>query len=230
MSKGKGLSTLQEQFMKKLEGARFRTINEELYTSTGRESFSEFQKDPSKFFNYHTGYREQAAAWPCNPLDNLIEWIQTSHPSAIVADMGCGEARLAASVSNTVHSFDLVAANPSVVACDMAAVPLGDGSVDVVVFCLSLMGKNVSDFLKEAHRILKFNGILKIVEVRSRFEDNKGIKRFLQFLKSAGFRVSSQNDDFVDNIMFFSVEAVKSSQRPQFDQEFDLKPCQYKKR
>jgi ribosomal RNA-processing protein 8 len=226
-----GMSQLQVQFMKKLEGARFRTINEELYTSTGERSFEAFQSEPEKFFTYHKGYREQAQAWPCNPLDNLINWIKTRHPRAVVADMGCGEARLAASVpsSNVVHSFDLVAANETVTACDMAAVPLPDASVDIVVFCLSLMGKNLNDFIREASRLLKPNGILKIVEVRSRFEDNKGIKKFIQFLKSAGFRVSIE-DEFQDNRMFFSVEALKSTQSPNFQMNFELKPCQYKKR
>ena len=47
--------------------------------------------------------------------------------------MGCGEARLARSVPNTVHSFDLVSANDSVTACDIAHVPLEDTCVDTVV-------------------------------------------------------------------------------------------------
>ena len=42
--------------------------------------------------------------------------------STVIADFGCGEARLASSVSQKVHSFDLVAANPSVTACDIANV------------------------------------------------------------------------------------------------------------
>lgn len=34
-------------------------------------------------------------------------------------------------------------------------VPLSPASVDVAVFCLSLMGTNLVDFLTEAHRVLK---------------------------------------------------------------------------
>ena len=34
-------------------------------------------------------------------------------------------------------------------------VPLTSASVDVAVFCLSLMGTNLVDFLREAHRVLK---------------------------------------------------------------------------
>jgi ribosomal RNA-processing protein 8 len=54
-----------------------------------------------------------------------------------------------------VHSFDLVAANPSVTACNIAHVPLQPSSIDVAIFCLSLMGVDFIAFIKEAHRTLK---------------------------------------------------------------------------
>ena len=74
--------------------------------------------------------------------------------TSVFADFGCGEARLSASVPHKVHSFDLVAANENVTACDMAQVPLDNRSVNVAIFCLSLMGTNVNDFLIEANRVL----------------------------------------------------------------------------
>ena len=43
-------------------------------------------------------------------------------PSLKVVDFGCGEAKIATSVSHDVHSFDLVAVNEKVTACDMAHV------------------------------------------------------------------------------------------------------------
>jgi ribosomal RNA-processing protein 8 len=52
----------------------------------------------------------------------------------VVADFGCGEAQLAASVKQEVHSLDLVAAGPGVIACNMAHTPLDTGSCDVAVF------------------------------------------------------------------------------------------------
>ena len=51
--------------------------------------------------------------------------------------------------------------------------PLDDNSVDVVVFCLSLMGKNYPEFLREANRVIKKDGVLMIAEVLSRFTDIK---------------------------------------------------------
>lgn len=229
-SGGSKLSALQQQFARKLEGARFRSINEDLYSNPGHASFADFQQHPEKFHLYHTGYREQAAVWPINPLDLIIDWISAKHKGAVVADMGCGEARLSASLPNRVHSFDLVAANDRVTACDMAHVPLADGSVDIVVFCLSLMGTNLVDFIKEARRILKVGGLVKIIEVRSRFQDNKGIKRFIRFLKGAGFTVK-QEAQLLENVMFFDVEAAKNDEaNPSFDWDMEVKSCLYKKR
>lgn len=143
--------------------------------------------------------------------------------------MGCGEARLAASIPNTTHSFDLVAANSNVIACDIAHVPLPDESVDIVVFCLSLMGTNVLDFLREAKRILRLNGILKIAEVRSRFEgESNTLQSFLQTLKKLGFHVVNRD---MNNTMFFLLEATKKNQQSPSDiEELIIQPCLYKRR
>jgi len=54
-----------------------------------------------------------------------------------------------------VRSFDLVKVNEHVEVCDMADVPLQDGTVDVAVFCLSLMGTNFLGFVREACRYTK---------------------------------------------------------------------------
>lgn len=224
------LSALQLKFTKKLEGARFRQINEKLYTVKGSASFSDFQKEPNLFDIYHQGFREQASHWPENPLDTIINAIKKKHTKAIVADMGCGDARLASTLlsTNKVYSFDLVSTNPLVTAADIAHVPLDKNSVDVVVFCLSLMGTNIGEFLLEAHRILKRKGILKIAEVRSRFHDDSGIKAFLVTLKAAGFDII---DKSMANKMFFSVDCVKSDDRiPNIDKDYSAKACLYKRR
>jgi hypothetical protein len=72
------------------------------------------------------------------PYETVIAWLR-ARPHLVVGDFGCGEAQLAASVPNTVYSFDHVAINEAVTACDMAHTPLEDGMLDVAVFSLSLM-------------------------------------------------------------------------------------------
>jgi ribosomal RNA-processing protein 8 len=84
-----------------------------------------------------------------------------------------------------------VAASNLVTACDMASVPLKSKTVDMAVFCLSLMGTNLADFLNEAHCVLKDVGILKIAEVRSRFEstDKKDkLEEFVLVLDKLAFK------------------------------------------
>ena len=183
----KKLSKLQERLQNRLESGQFRWINEHLYSNPGDKSHALFKEQPDLYRVYHAGYTSQVRKWPVNPLDIIIDKIKQNHPRKVVADFGCGEARLAQSVSNKVHSFDLVACNHRVTECNIANVPLKDNTVDVAVFCLSLMGTNYPEFLMEAQRVLRPQGKLYIAEVRSRFEgdsasselneDRTGVKR-----------------------------------------------------
>jgi ubiquinone/menaquinone biosynthesis C-methylase UbiE len=76
--------------------------------------------------------------------------------TTIIADLGCGDAMIAQTLTkHQVKSFDLIAKNDLVTACDISKLPLEPNSVDVAVFSLSLMGTNYIEFLKEAHRVLK---------------------------------------------------------------------------
>ena len=59
-----------------------------------------------------------------------------------------GQAGRSGGDRHTVHSFDHVAINDNVVACDMAHVPLDDETLDVAIFSLSLMGANFADYLR----------------------------------------------------------------------------------
>ena len=70
------------------------------------------------------GFREQTQHWPVQPIDLAIAWLKKKSPTWVAADFGCGDAQLASSVPQTVHSFDLVATVPAVTACNMAHTPL----------------------------------------------------------------------------------------------------------
>ena len=154
------LTPMQRKMRNKLSGSMFRDTNEKFYTQTGAESFTLVKSSPELFKDYHKGFREQVKKWPLNPVKRLIERLFTLPGDAIqVADMGAGDARIGRLLENdasyTVHSFDLAALNPFVTVCDMAEVPLESGTVDVCIFCLSLMGTDYPKYLAEAARILK---------------------------------------------------------------------------
>jgi len=68
----------------------------------------------------------------------------------------------------------------------MRKTPLDDFSVDVAVFCLSLMGSNFTQYLREAHRVLKIDGHIHIWESESRIDDTK---RFAADLERLGFQI-----------------------------------------
>ncbi|MCJ1292132.1 25S rRNA (adenine645-N1)-methyltransferase [Xylographa carneopallida] len=110
-----------------------------------------------------------------------------------IADLGCGDAQLARSLSGMgenappcpafikslnlrIHSFDLAAAYPLITVADIRNVPLDDSSVDVAIFCLALMGTNWTEFIEEAWRILRWKGECWISEVGSRFVSPKSLR------------------------------------------------------
>ena len=181
-------SAFQMKMLDRLNAGKFRMLNESMYTTTGAQAKAMMQKNPDLFRIYHDGYARQVQKWPANPLDVIIRFLKRQKKGLNVADLGCGEARLAKELpQHDVKSFDLVAANDRVIECDIANVPLSSGSVQVVVFCLSLMGTNYADFLIEARRILVPNGLLLIAEVASRFESHDP-SEFAEGVKALGFR------------------------------------------
>ncbi|KRY27412.1 Ribosomal RNA-processing protein 8, partial [Trichinella spiralis] len=181
---------LKTRLCSKLQGSYFRWINEMLYTSSSEEVAKLFSEDPHSFAKYHEGYELQVSKWPVNPLDMLVNWFQKKPKTWIVSDMGCGNAKLQSLIKQKVYSFDFVALNPNVIACDMSHVPLADENVDVCIFSLSLMGSNIADYILESNRILRINGILIIIEILSRFQS---LRKFRKAVENFGFEFKQQN-------------------------------------
>ncbi|XP_038703401.1 ribosomal RNA-processing protein 8-like [Tripterygium wilfordii] len=233
MSKVPKSSSFLDKMRARLSGGHFRMINEKLYTCTGDEALNYFQEDPALFDVYHAGYKEQMAHWPQQPINIIMNWLRDHGPSLTVADFGCGDARLAKSVKNKVFSFDLVSNDPLVIACDMSKTPLDSSSVDVAVFCLSLMGTNYQSYLQEAYRVLKPCGMLLIAEVKSRFDPNTGgadPDKFSRAVCNIGF--TSILKDFA-NKMFIILHFKKKEKVEPKRKEIEwpeLKPCLYKRR
>ncbi|KAJ4292007.1 25S rRNA (adenine645-N1)-methyltransferase [Kalmusia sp. IMI 367209] len=73
----KGLTPLQKSMRQKLAGARFRHLNETLYTKPSADSLALFKEDPSMFEDYHRGFAMQTEGWPENPVDGYVSAIIT---------------------------------------------------------------------------------------------------------------------------------------------------------
>jgi len=214
------LTPLQASMRDKLVSARFRHLNETLYTRPSAEAYELFRDAPDMFQQYHEGFRRQVAVWPENPIDGYIADIQRrgkvkpvappprgggreravapqqqqqqqrhllplprTSGTCTIADLGCGDARLAAALEKggakrklrvEVLSYDLHGDEAAgVTRADMANLPLADGAVDVAVFCLALMGTNWLDFIDEAYRVLRWKGELWVAEIKSRFAPSR---------------------------------------------------------
>lgn len=198
------LTPLQASMRQKLISARFRHLNETLYTKPSAHSLSLFQENPEMFSEYHEGFRRQVEVWPENPVDSYINTIKTrgkirgpqrgksdkkaeqslptdaplprTEGTSTIADLGCGDAALSIALQPLtkklhikIHSFDLQSPSLLVTKADIANLPLADGSVDIAIFCLALMGTNWIDFIEEAFRILRWKGELWVAEIKSRF-------------------------------------------------------------
>jgi SAM-dependent methyltransferase len=193
----------------------FSRLNRAWNRSHSETTRERLRANPEEWAQYHTLYRGARKDWAVVPYEEMIRWCE-KRSGYVVGDFGCGEAKLAEAVSDrhTVHSFDHVAVNDDVIACDMAHVPLDDETLDVAIFSLSLMGANFADYLKEAHRTLKLDGHLHIIEATSRFTDRN---RFAESLQRLGFAVVSIEDRW----KFTHIRALKTELRPQG--EIDLR-------
>ncbi|CAK9291847.1 unnamed protein product, partial [Gordionus sp. m RMFG-2023] len=182
-------NNLRERMLSLIQGAKFRLMNEKMCKLPIKNIKKNFENNPTDFIEYHDSYKSLQTNWPEKPIDKLIESLKTRSKFKIIADMGCGNAQLAQSLPNKVHSFDLVSHNVNVIACNMSKVPLSAEAIDIVVFCLSLMGTNISPFIIEANRILKIKGLLIISELCNRFFN---LRKFLSTMQQLGFQIIKQ--------------------------------------
>lgn len=199
-----GLTPLQQAMRQKLISARFRHLNETLYTTDSKKAMELFGSNPELFNEYHAGFSLQVKeSWPSNPVDGYIRSIQSrgkvppapkksnnekrlqtrplprrSNGLCTIADLGCGDARLARTLTPSAKklnlnllSYDLQAPDPLITKADVSNLPVPDGSVDIAIFCLSLMGTNWVSFVEEAWRVLRSDGKGEcwVSEVKSRF-------------------------------------------------------------
>ena len=171
---------------------------------------SRLAEDPAEWHRYHNLYKQARLRWPVVPAFEFADWLNKRQRPYRVADLGCGEMLLADHLTSrhTVLGFDHVAFDDRVTACDIAEVPLDDAAVDIAVLSLSLMGKNHTDYLREAHRILHVDGQLWLCEPTTHIGSDQ--HRLREVLGAYGFDVSSVR--VLEQFTF--VRAMKNEQTP----------------
>jgi superfamily II DNA or RNA helicase len=170
----------------------FSAMNNRFNNSYSHTTGDRLKANPEEWYQYHHLYRAARETWQEIPYEKIAEKLQ-NYTNLQIGDFGCGEAKLAELLPNhQVHSFDHIAINAKVCACDISHTPLPDATLDVAIFSLSLMGLNYADYLQEAHRTLKGGGSLLIAETISRWTDKK--HELLDLITSLGFTVVKEQE------------------------------------
>jgi len=186
----------------------FSKMSNRWYATDSGKTHDRLANNPEEWAHYHTLYRQLRETWPVVPFKEEIRWL-SERDGYVVGDFGCGEALIAAEAGDkhTIHSFDHVAIDKRVIACDIAHVPLEDDTLDLAIFCLSLMGSNFTDYIREAHRCLHIDGHLHIWEAASYFDD---VKKFAAALAKLGFDVTTPSIEGA----FVRFYAIKNAKKP----------------
>ena len=119
---------------------------------------------PNEWFEYHRLLEEEVKDWKVIPNDEIIGRLQGFPRWWKIGDFGCGKAKIHDILGDRVFSFNHIAINENVVSCNMKNTMLPNNSLEVIVFCLSLMNSNWDEYIKEAKRCLVINGTLLIAE------------------------------------------------------------------
>ena len=188
-------------------GSDFTKLNRQINVSNSDTIYKKMSANKGEMWEeYHRRLREARKTWSVDPLDRIMEAIEKMPQWLPIGDFGCGEAFLADKFESRVQSYDVVAHDSRVTACDMKKVPIKDGDIGIAVFCQSLMGKNWPDYIKEAARCLPKNGILLIAETTKSLSEPR-LGNLRDVIKENGFELNPEG--CYDEYKFTFIEARK---------------------
>lgn len=167
--------TFTEQEYKHSESI-IKDVHQKAKTSTSKHMHEWFLNNPDGWKEYHKQREITKTTWLEDPVDVIAKELNERNDTNIIADLGCGLAKLSRIVKspNKVISVDHYSEDSNVIKADIANLSeyINDNEVDITVFCLSLWGTNYLDYIKEAYRITAKRGFLYIVEPND-FDFNK---------------------------------------------------------
>jgi len=150
-------------------------------------------KNPEEWHEYHRNYRDEQKNLKVIPFNEWIKRIKKLPEHFIVGDFGCGEAKVAEIFGSRVLSFDHVAMDSSIISCDMSDISdyVTNDEFGVALLSSSLIGKNWQDYLKEASRCLKDEGLLFISETT---KSSSKLENIRNEIKKLGFKIYKDSE------------------------------------
>ncbi len=176
--------------MKNQRNSELMEFNRKGKTTKSSTMHKEFKDNPDSWHRYHALRNDRISEWGEIPYEYIATKIKRTKDK--IVDFGCGENKFKLCVpNNEVISFDHIAIDSSVIACDMKDVSnyLSDASVDVAVFSLALWGTNYKDYIKEAHRVLDYKGVIYIAEPISSYETKESEQNLIDLVENVGFEL-----------------------------------------
>jgi hypothetical protein len=153
----------------------FATLNARWNNAYSSTTHQRLQKNPEEWCFYHTMQLDHEKTWSVVPREKCLDYLRGNLPmGSVVGDFGCGRNTLAEELSewHLVHSFDHIAIDSKVTQCDFTDTPIDDSTLDAAVFSLSLMGKNIEDYIEEAYRTLKLGGQLLVWDTQDEVKNS----------------------------------------------------------
>ena len=164
--------------------SEFQGLNQRISTSTCEGVFSKIITNESDWREYHKLWDQSTMGIYDRPINTVARDFLRSTKHKVLGDMGCGMNKLKTLLPDNyeVISVDMYAADETVKVCNIMDTSsiISDNSLDIAVYCLSLWSRNWRDILKDAYRILDYDGKLIIVEPVSSL--SKSINRMRETL------------------------------------------------
>lgn len=165
-----------EESKRKYSESLITSTHQKASTSTSKTMHSYFKENPNKWREYHKVREENKKNWIEDPLNVIADELNKTS-NKVIADLGCGTNKLKTLVHNYKewYSVDHFSDDETVIKSDISNLKefITDKSVDIAVFCMSLWGTNYMDYLKEAYRYLKTNGVVYICEPDEKIDQSK---------------------------------------------------------
>ena len=176
-------------------------IHRKANTSSSKHMHEYFKQNPNMWKEYHMEREENKKSWNEDPLNVIADRLNNENfictKNKVIADLGCGTNKLKTLVNyyKQWYSFDHIAidGNKDIIEADISNLKdyLEDNSIDIAIFCMSLWGTNYMEYIKEAYRYIRPNGLMFIVEPKDKVNQAELIGMTTQY----GFNLKTFNPE-----------------------------------